>query len=216
MRESFQKGVYPVMLTPFTEENRIDEDALGKLTEWYIENGAAGLFAVCQSSEMFFLSLKERMRAARYIKKCAGNRVSVIASGHVSESMEEQAEEIAKLMKKILKKDAIKVKIEKLKNKKISSMITLSEESRRMQDMMKMYSMPGMGMGDFGKEGETLVLNANHPLVQHIMENTDGKNVNMICEQLYDLALLQHAPLEPEAMSRFVARSNDIMMLLTK
>ena len=83
MRESFQKGVYPVMLTPFTEENRIDEDALGKLTEWYIENGAAGLFAVCQSSEMFFLSLKERMRAARYIKKCAGNRVSVIASGHV-------------------------------------------------------------------------------------------------------------------------------------
>ena len=94
MRESFQKGVYPVMLTPFTEENRIDEDALGKLTEWYIENGAAGLFAVCQSSEMFFLSLKERMRAARYIKKCAGNRVSVIASGHVSESMEEQAEEL--------------------------------------------------------------------------------------------------------------------------
>ena len=94
MRESFQKGVYPVMLTPFTEENRIDEDALGKLTEWYIENGAAGLFAVCQSSEMCFLSLKERMRAARYIKKCAGNRVSVIASGHVSESMEEQAEEL--------------------------------------------------------------------------------------------------------------------------
>ncbi len=85
-----------------------------------------------------------------------------------------------------------------------------------MQDMMKMYSMPGMGMGDFGREGETLVLNASHPLVQYIMDNTDGKNVNMICEQLYDLALLQHSPLEPEAMSKFVARSNDIMMLLTK
>ncbi|MCM1155110.1 MAG: molecular chaperone HtpG [Roseburia sp.] len=131
--------------------------------------------------------------------------------------MEEQAEEIAKLMKKVLKKDAITVKVEKLKNKKISSMITLSEESRRMQDMMKMYSMPGMDAGMFGnKEGETLILNANHPLVQYVLENKDGENVKMICEQLYDLALLQQAPLEPEAMTKFVARSNDIMMMLTK
>lgn len=137
-------------------------------------------------------------------------------SEKAEKELEEAAEAIGKVMKKVLKKDKIAIKVEKLKNKKIASMVTLSEESRRMQDMMKMYSMPGMGMGDFGKEGETLVLNANHPLVQHIMENTDGKNVNMICEQLYDLALLQHAPLEPEAMSRFVARSNDIMMLLTK
>ena len=128
---------------------------------------------------------------------------------------EEAAEAIGKVMKKALKKDKITIKVEKLKNKKISSMITLSEESRRMQDMMKMYSMPGMDMGGFGKEGETLILNANHPLVQYIMEHTEGSNVNMICEQLYDLALLQHAPLEPEAMSKFVARSNDIMMLLT-
>ncbi len=126
------------------------------------------------------------------------------------------ADAISEVMKKALKKDAIAVKVEKLKNKKISSMITLSEESRRMQDMMKMYSMPGMDMGGFGKEGETLILNANHPLVQYVMENTGSENVDMICEQLYDLALLQHAPLEPEAMSKFIARSNDIMMLLTK
>ena len=131
--------------------------------------------------------------------------------------MEKQAEEIAKLMKKVLKKDAIKVKIEKLKNKKISSMITLSEESRRMQDMMKMYSMQGMDMGmGLGREGETLILNASHPLVQYVLEHQDGDNVKMICEQLYDLALLQQAPLEPEAMTKFVARSNEIMMLLTK
>ena len=128
----------------------------------------------------------------------------------------EAAEAISGVMKKALKKEQIAVKVEKLKNKKISSMITLSEESRRMQDMMKMYSMPGMSMGDLGKEGETLILNANHPLVQYVMENLEGENVSMICEQLYDLALLQHAPLEPEAMSKFVARSNDIMMLLTK
>lgn len=137
-------------------------------------------------------------------------------SKKAEKELEEAAEAIGKVMKKALKKDKITIKVEKLKNKKISSMITLSEESRRMQDMMKMYSMPGMDMGGFGKEGETLILNANHPLVQYIMENTEGSNVNMICEQLYDLALLQHAPLEPEAMSKFVARTNDIMMLLTK
>ena len=130
--------------------------------------------------------------------------------------LEAAAQAVEKVMKKVLKKDKITIKVEKLKNKKISSMITLSEESRRMQDMMKMYSMPGMDMGGFGKEGETLILNASHPLVQYVMENTEDKNVNMICEQLYDLALLQHAPLEPEAMTKFVARSNDIMMLLTK
>ena len=137
-------------------------------------------------------------------------------SKKAEKEMEEQAEAIARLMKKVLKKDAIKVKVEKLKNKKIASMITLAEESRRMQDMMKMYSMNGMDMGMFGKEGETLILNANHPLVQYVLEHQDGDNVKMICEQLYDLALLQQAPLEPEAMTKFVARSNDIMMMLTK
>lgn len=138
-------------------------------------------------------------------------------SKKAEKEMEKQAEEIAELMKKVLKKDAIKVKIEKLKNKKISSMITLSEEAHRMQDMMKMYSMQGMDMGmGLGREGETLILNASHPLVQYVLEHQDGDNVKMICEQLYDLALLQQAPLEPEAMTKFVARSNEIMMLLTK
>lgn len=136
-------------------------------------------------------------------------------SKKAAKEMEEQTEEIAKIMKKVLKKDNLIVKVEKLKNKKISSMITVSEESRRMQDMMKMYAMNGMDMG-FGQEGETLVLNASHPLVQYVLENKEGDNVKMICEQLYDLALLQNAPLKPEAMTKFIARSNDIMMLLTK
>ena len=126
------------------------------------------------------------------------------------------AQVIGEVMKKALKKDSMNVKVEKLKNKKISSVITLSEESRRMQDMMRMYSMPGMDMGDLGKEGESLILNANHPLVQYVMENGESEHVPMICEQLYDLALLQHAPLEPAAMSKFVERSNEIMLLLTK
>ena len=137
-------------------------------------------------------------------------------SKKAEKEMEEQAESISKLMKKALKNDKITIKVEKLKNKKISSMITLSEESRRMQDMMKMYSMPGMDMSAFGGEGETLILNANHPLVQYITEHQDGENAEMICEQLYDLAKLQHAPLSADAMTKFVARSNDIMMLLTQ
>ena len=132
------------------------------------------------------------------------------------EELNALTDKIKDVMKKALKKDNITVKVEKLKNKKIASMVTLSEESRRMQDMMKMYSMPGMGMNDFGKEGITLILNANHPLVDYITEHTDGDNTKMICEQLYDLALIQHAPLEPEAMEKFIARSNDIMMLLAK
>ena len=137
-------------------------------------------------------------------------------SKKAQEEFDEQAKQIADIMKKALKNDKISVKVEKLKNKKISSMITLSEETRRMQDMMKMYSMPGMDMGAFGGEGETLILNANHPLVQYVIEHKDGENVETICEQLYDLAKLQHAPLAPEAMTKFIARSNDIMMLLAK
>ena len=137
-------------------------------------------------------------------------------SKKAEKEMEEQAETISTIMKKALKNDKITIKVEKLKNKKISSMITLSEESRRMQDMMKMYAMNGMDMGGFGNEGETLILNANHPLVQYVVEHKDGENVEMICEQLYDLAKLQHAPLAPEAMTKFIARSNEIMMLLAK
>ncbi len=137
-------------------------------------------------------------------------------SKKAQEEFEEQAKAIAEIMKKALKKDSITVKVEKLKNKKVSSMITLSEESRRMQDMMKMYSMPGMDMGNFGGEGETLILNANHPLVQYVIDHKDGENVQMICEQLYDLAKLQHAPLSSEDMTKFVARSNEIMLMLAK
>ncbi len=136
-------------------------------------------------------------------------------SKKAAKEMEEQAEEIAKIMKKALKKDNLSVKVEKLKNKQISSMITVSEESRRMQDMMRMYAVNGMDMG-FGQEGETLVLNASHPLVEYVLDHKEGDNVEMICEQLYDLALLQNAPLKPEAMTKFIARSNDIMLLLTK
>ena len=135
-------------------------------------------------------------------------------SKKAQEELDKQCEELSKIFKKAIKKDNLTVKLEKLKNKDISSMITVSEESRRMQDMMKMYSMPGMDMGAFGKEGMTLVLNANNKLVEKILEEKEGEKVTLLCEQLYDLALLQNAPLDPEAMTKFVARSNKIMMML--
>ena len=136
-------------------------------------------------------------------------------SKKVEEELAKKSEEISALFKKAVKKDNITVKVEKLKNKDISSMITVSEEARRMQDMMKMYAMPGMDMG-MNKEGETLVLNANNKLVEYVLDHQDGENVGLICEQLYDLALLQQAPLQPEAMTKFIARSNKIMMLLAQ
>jgi len=131
------------------------------------------------------------------------------------EELTKKSEEIAEVFKKAVNNDSITVKVERLKNEDIASMITVSEESRRMQDMMKMYAMPGMDMG-MGKEGQTLILNANNKLVSYILDNKEGENVSLMCEQLYDLALIQQAPLQPEDMTKFIDRSNKIMMLLAK
>ncbi len=125
-------------------------------------------------------------------------------------------ETVTDMVKKALNKEKLTVKVEKLKNEKVASMITLSEDSRRMQDMMKMYNMYGMDPSMFGGEGETLVLNANHPLVKFVFEHKKSKNASVICEQLYDLAMLSHKPLAPEEMTKFIERSNEIMLLLTK
>ena len=132
------------------------------------------------------------------------------------EELAKKSEEITEVFKKAVNNESITVKVEKLKNEDIASMITVSEESRRMQDMMKMYAMPGMDMGMMGREGETLVLNANNHLVSYVLDNKEGENVELICEQLYDLALIQQSPLQPDAMTKFINRSNKIMMLLAK
>ena len=134
--------------------------------------------------------------------------------------LEAQSEAIQKLVREALGNDKLTVKVEKLKNDKVSSVLTISEETRRMQDMMKMYAANGMDMGMFGGgEGETLVLNANHSLVKYVIahkDEADNANEKLICEQLYDLAKLQNGPLDAQAMTRFVTRSNEIMEVLTK
>ena len=132
------------------------------------------------------------------------------------DELKEISETLTETFKKALGKDNLNVKVEKLKNASISSMITLSEQDRRMQDMMKMYNMYGMDPSMFGANSQTLVLNANNELVKYIAEHKDGENTTLMCEQLYDLAMLSHAPLTPEQMTNFIARSNKIMELLAK
>ena len=127
--------------------------------------------------------------------------------------LEEDQTKLTDIFKKALGVEALDVKVEKLKNADTSAMITLSEDMRRMQDMMKMY---GMSQGQMGTEGQTLVLNANNALVQYVLNNPEGEHVNMFCQQIYDLALLSHCPLSAEAMTKFVARSNEILKLLAK
>jgi len=131
------------------------------------------------------------------------------------ETFKANTETLTDIFRKALENDKLEVKVEKLKNESVASMMTLSEESRRMQDMMKMYGMMGMDPSMMGS-ALTLVLNANHPLVQYVLNNKEGEHTNMFCKQLYDLALLGNKPLNPEEMTEFIKRSNEIMMLLTK
>ncbi len=132
-----------------------------------------------------------------------------------TEALKQETDTLTELFRKVLGKEKLTVKVEKLKDAGISAMVTLSEESRRMQDMMKMYNMYGMDPAMFAGE-ETLILNANNALVKYVFEHGDGERVPMFCEQLYDLALISHKPLAPEAMSKFIIRSNEIMLLLAE
>ena len=131
------------------------------------------------------------------------------------EDFQKTSESLVEIFRKELNNDKLEVKVEKLKDDKVASMAVLSEQERRMAEMMKMYGMGGMDPSMFGSQA-ILVLNANHPLVKFLVEHKRSKNVPIICKQLYDLAMLAHKPLSPEEMTAFVQRSNEIMMLLTK
>ena len=135
-----------------------------------------------------------------------------------AETLKEESEKLEKMIRKAVGNDKLSVKLENLRDKKTASMLTVDEQSRRMADMMKMYAASGMPMGldSFAKEGQTLILNAKHPLVKYVMEHDEDKNTKMICQQLYDLAQIQNAPLSAEDMASFIVRSNEIMLMLTK
>ena len=195
-----------------------DEQQQGQYIKMFRDNGMDAVILTHNIDQPFIQQLESKNEGVKFqrIDADVTDALKSETDEEEAKALEEEAKALGEIMKKALENDKLTVKVEKLKDEKISSVLTLSEESRRMQDMMKMYSMPGMDMGGFGGEGETLILNANHPLVKYVNENQEGENVGMICEQIYDLAKIQQAPLSPEAMTKFIARSNEIMMVLAK
>ena len=166
------------------------------------------------SIDVPFISTLEMKRDNVKFLRIDSDMTDDMRSEEVAEDTKASYDELSEKVKAALHNDRLKVSVQLLKNDEISSVITISEESRRMQEMMKQYGMMGMDPSMFGGEGETLVLNANHPLVKELLENTHEELFDMICEQLYDLASISHSQLSPERMSAFIKRSNELMLKL--
>lgn len=212
-----------------SEDNQSEEKKEKEHTVYYVTNiqqqsqyinmfkeeGIDALILTHNIDQPFITQLEQQEKSYHFQRIDADITDNFKDSTGDEETLKTQNEKLTELFRKALNKEKLEVKVMKLKNEKVSSMITLSEESRRMQDMMKMYNMYGMDPGMLGNS-ETLVLNANNKLVQYIFTKAEAENVPMICEQLYDLAMLSHKPLDADAMTKFIARSNEIMMLLAK
>ena len=194
-----------------------DEQQQSQYINMFKKQGMDAVILSHNIDSPFITQLEQRNDRVRF------QRIDADITEHLKEEISEEEKEAFKatrddlmgLFRKILGNDKLNVNVEKMKDESIAAMITLSEQSRRMEEMMKMYGMSGMDASMFGTDA-TLVLNVNHPLVKYVLEHKDGEHTDMICHQLYDLAMLAHKPLSPEEMTAFVKRSNDIMMLLMK
>ena len=189
----------------------------GQYINLFKEQGMDALILAHTIDQPFITQLEQSEDVKVHFQRIDSDLSDSMKEEGDEETLKKQTETLGDVFKKALGKDQLEVQVQNLKNENISSMITLSEETRRMQDMMKMYSAGGMGMDTsmFGG-GETLILNANNALVKYILDNTEGEHVDMFCKQLYDLAMLANKPLSAEEMTQFVARSNEIMLLLTQ
>ena len=192
-----------------------DEQQQSQYINMFKEEGKDA-FILTHNIDQPFISHLEQMDETVRFQRVDAELNDDLTEDVDEEALKEEQETLTETFRKALNKDQLTVSVSKLKNEKIASMITLSEDSRRMQDMMKQYGMAGMDPAMFGGAGETLVLNANHTLVKYIFENKDSEHVDLFCQQLYDLAALAQRPLPAEEMTKFVARSNEIMMLLAK
>ena len=191
-----------------------DEVAQGQYIKMFKDEGMDAVILKHNIDQPFITHLEQKNEGVKFQRIDADLTDNFKESeGELSEETKASYDKLTELFKKSLNNDKLEIKVEKLKNENISSMVTLSEESRRMQDMMKMYGMMGMDPAMFGTS-LTLVLNANNSLVQYLMNNLESDNASLFCEQLYDLAVIQHEQLNPDAMAKFVERSNKIMMLL--
>ena len=194
-----------------------DEQQQSQYIKMFKEQGQDAVILTHNIDSAFITYLEQRNEDVRFQRIDAEVHDSLkdeVDEGD-KEEFQKLTDELVELFRKELNNEKLEVKVEKLKDESIASMAVLSEQSRRMEEMMRMYSMGG-GM-DMGLGGQaTLVLNANHPLVKFVTENKEDTHTSMICKQLYDLAMIAHKPLNPEEMTAFVQRSNEIMMLLTK
>ena len=194
-----------------------DEVQQSQYINMFKAQGQDGIILTHNIDSAFITYLEQKHQEVQFLRIDADVHDSL--KDEVAEDEKEEfqktTDSLVEIFRKELGNEKLDVKVEKLKDENVASMAVLSEENRRMQEMMKMYGMGGMDASMFGSQA-TLVLNANHPLVQFLVANKDSKNVSIICKQLYDLAMLAHKPLSPEEMTAFVKRSNDIMMLLTK
>lgn len=189
-----------------------DEVQQSQYINLFKEQGQDAVILKHNIDSAFISHVEQAKETVRFLRIDADLTEAVKEEG---KNLEDETKELSEVFKKALKKENLTVKVESLKNEKVSSMMTISEENRRMQEMMKMYNMYGMDPSMFGGQ-ETLVLNANNKLVQYVLEHKEGEQTQILCEQLYDLALISHRQLTPEEMTKFVARSNEIMLLLAK
>lgn len=194
-----------------------DEQQQSQYINMFKEQGMDAVILNHSIDSSFITQLERRNEKFRFMRIDADVTES-LKEDVPEEELKEQTETLTEIFRKALANDKLTVKVEKLKNESVSSIITLSEEGRRMQEMMKMYAMGGMGGMDSSMFGGdiSLTLNANNALVTYILEHKDSEQVPTFCQQLYDLALISNQPLAPEAMTKFIARSNEIMMLLAK
>ncbi len=170
-----------------------------------------------QSIDQAFITTLENKNEGLKFARVDADIADSFKEETTEDELKEETDTLTGIFRKALGDDKLEVKVEKLKDANISSVVTLSEESRRMQDMMRMYNMGGgNNMAMFGTMGQTLILNANNTLVKYIFEHKESDNVDLFCEQLYDLAMLSHGPLAPEQMTKFVTRSNEILSMLAK
>ena len=193
-----------------------DKVQQGQYINLFKEQGMNAVILDHNIDTSFITQLEQRNEHYQF-KRIDADLTDALKSDN-TEDLTEATTTLSELFKKTLNNDKLTVKVEALKNDEVASVLTLSEQGRRMQDMMKMYAMGGMGGMDpnmFAAD-QTLTLNANNALVQYILENKDSEHVPMFAEQLYDLARISNQPLSVDDMTRFVKRSNDIMLLLTK
>lgn len=194
-----------------------DEQQQSQYINMFKEHGQDAILLTHNIDSAFITYLEQRNPELRFQRIDADVHDSLKdeVTEEEKEAFKKTADDLVEIFRKELNNEKLEVKVEKLKDDNVASMAVLPEQSRRMEEMMKMYGMGGMDAGMFGSQA-ALILNANHPLVQFVVEHKRSKSVPIICKQLYDLAMLAHKPLSPAEMTAFVQRSNEIMMLLTK